>query len=563
MKKFKIISLLLSLFLIVSCSEDYLDYHAPDSLSDTSWLISLDQTSQSPFDLNAGSSISFFDLSQGAISHEWIIEEGNAFLKEGFNSNDSLQLFIDKEQKLSTTKQKAHVLFLNSGENKIRLLDTFNEYVSRKTSLGTFEAVKKGNIWVIDTSFVFNVYDYLKPSFKVSKDGSEIINVSEEDIISQKDSTEWPLVEIEAGAALTFEDLSTIGEPNGRQWSIPNGAPKTANGKVANIKFFKLGTFNAGKFTSSRIAPLPTSSLAKFIPLRVKVIPSTQPLTINGLVKEQSDETLRFQVTGEINEFTGQESFFTVQVTNESGFTGNIDVINAKVSETDATYIELKLKDPIYSSDVIKVSYANGNITSTDNRVLDNTTTPIAVTPYYGNNILSSNADFERADGDWKKAYIADYWVGNGNDYGTGYYYERVTTKSANGNASLRFKSTDATPFPGINLSSNKFAAPNGLSSGRYKVSFKVFKPASTDLTNFITIFTLPTWVQTVWDISSVETDKWVEVSQTIEFNNGDIPNNSVFQIRVPSNSFVNSGITGGQEIYFDDMSFVKIEERP
>lgn len=244
MKNIRIITAILCLALLWTCSDDeYQSYDAPDELSDVAWLIGLNTNSQDKFSINATTHLSFLDLSQGTVSHEWIIEEGNNFLKEGFKSTDSLPDFINENAGLSIDNPKAHVLFNNSGLNTVRLIDKFNNPVKYVSSQGTLEAVQEGNLWVIDTTFTFDVYAKIKPAFKVYQDGVEILNVTEADMPSIDDKDSWPTVEVEAGTALTFEDLSTVGRPNGRSWRFPAGTPNQVGGVTASVSFFQLGTF--------------------------------------------------------------------------------------------------------------------------------------------------------------------------------------------------------------------------------------------------------------------------------------------------------------------------------
>ena len=70
--------------------KEYADFDAPDELSDVSWLIGTQPFVNDPFSINVETPVPFLDLSQGAVSHEWIIEEGNKYLKTGFRTNDSI-----------------------------------------------------------------------------------------------------------------------------------------------------------------------------------------------------------------------------------------------------------------------------------------------------------------------------------------------------------------------------------------------------------------------------------------------------------------------------------------
>ena len=84
MKKIRIIVYILCTVVLWNCDDNaYQDYTAPDELSDVAWLIGTNQNAQLPYSINVDTHISFLDLSQGTVSHEWQIQEGNHYLKEG------------------------------------------------------------------------------------------------------------------------------------------------------------------------------------------------------------------------------------------------------------------------------------------------------------------------------------------------------------------------------------------------------------------------------------------------------------------------------------------------
>lgn len=576
MKNIKIIASILCLTMLWTCSDDeYQDYTAPDEHSDVVWLIGLDNNSQEPFSINAETNISFLDLSQGVVSHEWIIEEGNNFLKEGFDNNDSLQNFIDEDAGLSITRPKAHVLFNNSGLNTVRLLNKFNEPVSYTSSIGTFNAVQEGNLWVIDTTFTFDVYAKLNPAFRVLQDGVEILSVSEADMPSIDDIDSWPTVDVEAGTSLSFEDLSTVGRPNGRSWRFPEGTPNQVGGETASVSFFQLGTFS-GEMRSFRVAPLPTSNITKVIPLKVNVIPSSQPFVFSGQLKEDESEVISFQVNGQLVPFSGQEANFTVNVSNvDSGFNQNIPVQLASVSSDDSTFLELTLTQPVYNSDIITVTYNNATdgITSTDTRVLQSFG-PETVQMFFGNNILPGNswASFEPSGGGVNNAFASsEFFIpgAQGNGQFGDLIWERVTTRAFVGDASMRYKlPASATEIPLINLFGFGLAdGPNGVPAGTYRVSYRVYKENST-LTTFRMEWgnggdsaqeVLP---NTFFDISSIANNEWVRVTGTIVVTADLASSNNNYRTTLRILQEDNPGVSGEQLIYFDDLALIELEPR-
>ena len=579
MKNIRILTTLFALLLLVSCGEEYADHTAPDELSDVSWIISLQQFAQEPYNIKADTHLSFFDLSQGDVSHEWIIEEGNSYLKEGFSTTDSLPLFINNDAGLSITNDKAHVLFRNNGLNTVRLLNKFNTPVNINFSEEYLNSdnievdlYQENNLHVVDAKFIFDVYGKLKPAFKVFQDGVEILSVTEDDMPSIDDMDSWPTVDVEAGAGLTFVDLTTEDRPNNRQWLYADGVPNSTNQEEALIKFFSLGTYT-GSMRSMRLAPLPTDSETKLIPLKVHVIPSSQPFVYDGALKEAENEKISFRVTGEAAPFSGEEGNFTVHVTNAtSGFDMNIPVLNAQVSSDNATLIELTLSQPIYNTDQITVSYSGGGgITSTDTRVLQ-AFGPETVQMYFAGNILPANgwASYEIAHDASNRAKCAGYWVGNNNITADGLIYERVADRFYNGSWSMRFNSSAADPIPNLNLAGYNLARPQPVPAGTYRVSYWLFLEQGNTIKNFRTILLVPSdgtaYQEHLWNIENLVRGEWVKVSKTMTFANElptDGADNATTRWTFRINSDDNIGVTGAQTMYIDDLSLIELEQRP
>ena len=566
MKKYIIKTLLLGLLLLVGCNEKYAEYNAPGEINDTSWIIGFDQnkSKEDAYLINIDTYISFLDLSQGYIDHEWQIEEGNKFLEEGFTKNDSLPLFI-KNDETTTTDEKAHVFFRKKGLNTVRLYNTFSGPVTRETSLGTYTAKKVGDLYVVDTTFTFDVFGHIEPAFRILQDGVVVLEISEDDMPSLDNESEWPVVEVKAATALTYEDLSVEGRPSSRRWDVADGSPVSANGIISNFKFFRLGTYNAGTITSNRFGSFPTASAEKIIPLKVKVIQSDLPFEVNGQIKELESEVLRFQVTGEIEDFSGQESFFTVNVKNES-FDQDIPVSLAKKSESDGTYIELKLSQPIYNSDVITVNYAGGTIQSTDERNLADFTNVKTVVPHFGNNVMPGNgwASFEGEHSSVINAYAQDYWLGANNKVdgsNTVGYYMRNTDKSFLGDASMKFESTDANPLPNVNLWGFAFSKPDPIKAGTYKMSYRIWLETGNTLKAIRTEINKPVFMQQVWDIENTPRGSWQLITNELVLPQDVTATNSRWAFRVHPQ--LNTGVTGAQVLYIDDFSLIEKEVRP
>ncbi|UMB61693.1 hypothetical protein MHL31_05680 [Lutibacter sp. A80] len=566
MKNIRIISFFISLLILVSCEEEeYVDYTPVDELSDVSWIISLQKFTQNPFNIEEDSFMSFFDLSVGASSHQWIIEDGNAFLNEGFKKGDSLPLFINSEAGLTTTDVKAHVIFRKSGVNKVRLLNKFPEPVSYKSSAGTLNSKKEGDFWVIDTTFTFDVFANLKPAFKVLQNNVEVLSITEDQLTSIENEASWPTVEVEAGATLTFIDQTTTGRANGRNWAIPSGIPASSNLDTVTVKFFKLGTYNAGVFKALRATPYPTASVEKTIPLKINVIPSSQPFKINGAIKEDVNEKISFQVTGEIVPFTDQEDKFVVHVKNTAaGFDQTIPVLKASVNSTDATYIDLTLSEKIYNSDVVTVAYNGGEIESTDTRQL--ASFPATnVQMYIGGNILKSNSwsGYEIGlDGDLARAFSGPngaFWVGAPlNGSADNPIWSRTTEKAYEGNASMKFNVDGITKA--YQLHTFGLGTIDMIPAGTYKISFMVYLEAGNTMEKFWTWGgEVPELAPEAWNLDGLPREQWIKIEHIVTLSEINSKKKVTLVINPPSNP---NSSTGQQTMYFDNFSFVEVEVR-
>lgn len=577
MRNIKILTLFFSLlFVLVSCEEkEFADYTAPDSLNDAGWLLGLQAFATDPYSINQDSGLSFFNLSQGTVTQEWILEEGNSYLRTGFDTNDSLPLFIRKDVGLTLSEAKAHVFFGNSGINTVRLVNKFDKPTSPNISDDYPDNVivdeyTEDGLYVVDTKFVFDVYAHLEPAFTVLKDDVPVLTVTEEDMPLLADSDSWPTVEIEAATGLKFVDNTTIGRPNSRTWFAPDGVPNRTGGLEPIIKFYRLGTFNAGTMRSLRINELPKSQTDKIIPLKVKVVKSTQPFVFDGVLKEDKDEVISFRVNGEVQAFTGEEDNFTVHVTNSTtGFDQDIPVQSVRVSEDDSIFIQIILSAPIYNSDVVTVSYnGNGNIKSADDRSLE-AFEPKTVEMHFGNSILPAraHASFEQGNGAANNAFAVKYFTGNNNILGGGNFaFERVTNRfypGDGGSASMKWSTPESNPLPNVNLWSFGLGEPEPIPAGTYVLSYYLYIEPGTTLKTFRTEFNKPEFSRQIWTgIDELPKGEWVKVTHPAPFTTGEITPAMNLRLTFRPHAAENAGVTGAQVMYIDNFSMVEVEPR-
>lgn len=274
MKNFKnILCTLLLVILISSCKDEYVEH---GKLNDISFTTSLFRSA--PWQVAAGKFVIFSDLSQGALTHEWsIVSDSCSFLEGRILKGDTI---FDqfKVPGLISTNKNATILFLKGGVNKIRLRNTFSDSVCFRGSTApaisgqpyvrfNYPSKKVGSVWVIDTTFVVNVY------------GKTLFDPKVEAYLSGGLPFTSDTITVKVKTFLYFKNM-TGGFPSAQNFSFgsSSGIPATINvTKAANpfpIKFTTVGIYNQNSMTTYRDAVVATTSLpaAPSISLNLPVI---------------------------------------------------------------------------------------------------------------------------------------------------------------------------------------------------------------------------------------------------------------------------------------------------
>ena len=557
MKKIFIISVLILTF-ITSCDDS--EYQAPyGDFSSLSWTTT-EGFEDADYVSALNNYIGFRDVSKNALTHSWSIPTDTNLLNGNFNAEqDTIYTnFVGAAGPLDSSEKLINVIFRNPGIKEIALRNTFKDSVT--------ESVLTNGVWVVNKIFTVNVFDDVKPMFKIMKGTDEVLTVSEADMPSEADAASWPTVIVEAGEQLTYIDLTTTGDPDARTWSFNGGAMDMSGAETVNLSYNGLGNFTAGSITSKRNdAAKPDGEATKLIPLKIEVVPSSQPFVLNGMITEDS-EVISLNVTGEIETLTGEEGNFTVHVVNTAaGFDQNIPVQSATVNSSDATQIDLVLSAPIYNSDVITVEYTAGNIGSVDFRVLESFTATNVLLHRSDNIITGAGLDWtgyevEATTGNFlKKGYAEGYWVGNTNVPFLN--LTRTTALSNSGASSMKYESPSGVTT--VKLQGSWFThgakstfAIATLPAGDYDVSYMVYLEPGNTMLAFET--EVQGGVLTTWDISTLPRGQWVEVKNTI--NIAAALTNKKFDLKI--NASDNVGVTGEQIMYFDDLSWRLLEAR-
>jgi hypothetical protein len=543
---FKISMLLLAFVFETSCSDEY---EAPyGDYSSFKWYTN-EGFDESDKILNINSYVAFMDLSRNTISNEWAIPEGAKLLNSKFTTQDSVydKFIIGSGPK--STEKLINVLFTKPGLQEVKLFDVFKEQVEG--------AAQSGKGWFVEKIFTVDVFANPNPEGKVFYNGEEVFAFTENENPSIDNKDSWPVINIEAGEALDYVDMSKTGRISGRRWTAVGGKPETKGDSVSTIVYNKLGEFTATLASVRNGAEVPSKTVVKNIPLRIKVNASTKPFVFNGGLKmDANEEIIRFAITGEAQTLLSQEGDFTVHVVNTtSGFDADIDVESAQVSSTDGTIIELKLAEPVYNTDEITVSYSGGGIKSVDERTLLDFG-PEMVNIALGSSVLIDTwASFEDSGTNWKAAFTTGFWAGNANGSGTAPFFSRTEEMAIKGTASMKYTGE----LSNKTLQGSNFSKPNGYSAGTYNVSYKVYLEADNTMKAFRNVLQTPFQAIT-WDLESLPRGVWVKISQVVVVPS-DIPSGKKFDIKIEASA--NPGVTGVQTIYFDDLQWVPLIDRP
>lgn len=544
MKNTYLIIVIFALVFCSSCNDD--EFTAPNpELSDVTWYTSI--VSGTPSAISIGDYVSFLDASQGTLSHEWHIEEDANFLMNTFKPQDSLPLFIDSKAGLVSNESTVHVLFTKPGINKVMLRNTFSNPV---TFQGTspISSVPQGDVHLFENVFEIDVYDKLKPAFKVFNGANEILSVTEDDLPKEEDVDSWPTITIEAGSILKYVDMTTYDRPNARMWGFNNGVSATSTDSVVNVTYFKLGETTAGWFRSIRNGDLPNENVLKVIPLKFEVIPSAEPFLIDDSfdIVELVDEKIVISLSGEAQTLVGQEGNFTVHVTNSSGFDQNIPVKTVSVDLNDATKLILELDDLIYNTDTIEVSFQNGSIISVDNRVLEDFG-PTPVVSYVENLYPADVAGFEAGQSEWEH----EAWAA-----GPTHTFETAPSSPVyEGDYSMRLEAVTTDNA----FTSNKATTITYEAGKKYSWSYKLWIDPSSTATAFGNIRN-PPWSSFDLQIGSFPKGEWIDSGDIFYDGGGE---DSYILIQMFHDDGTGSFGSGSLIVYIDNLLVYEVEDRP
>lgn len=518
MKNYIVIMLLL-VTLFSSCEKDD-SYNAPNSFSDVGWYFS---DTEGNLAVSIDDYITFSDLSQGTLSHEWSIDKGNFYLEHPIQRNDSV--FDDKIMGSGTTEDKTvSVLFKESGLQNVRLFNTFKEKVTfRGITNGErvfIDAKEVEGKWVIDTTFVVDVYAKLVPEIRVEQKGVVL------------DHTKLDTIFVEAGDVIDLFDESTVGRADYWQWAIGDARSNEQN---TALVLKKLGIFEGSFAISRRGQNIPGGYEIYRIPAPFKVVPSSQPFVVTPEdIIELEDQTIQIPYNGEFAPFVDHEQFFTVNV-NGTPF----EIESLEINEDDATILEIKLKETIYRSDTITVSYnGNGTFESTDTRTpLAFADLPVAMFQHE-----AVKYDFEDGGANWTPHAInlATTTI------------TPSTEQAASGTYSLKVDATASGNWSAFENLVDQYALKTGV---KYQYEYKIYKlPGAVINMNGPWITQAGQTRMQFWNnvVRNAPDNTWVTVSP-----------NGTFTPNAPGDDFeIYIRHNGKGVLYFDDIRVMEEDQR-
>ena len=506
--------------------------------------------------------LTFTNKSVGCKSHEWIIEEGNGFLKKGFNVDDDLRQQL--VEGLSSNEDTVCVLFGKTGVSSVTLRNVYDKPVALEDgSLRAIQDETTGD-WVITKKFEVNVYGGLEPRFKIT-------NMATGETMDEKsESITWT---IEAGQKIKVEDLTESDRPDARTWNVEGSSEKTSTEEFAEFTFAVPGEYSGFTFVAKRTQPAAVAvEVTKNIPLKVIVKKSEKPFTMQSVsISSEANSQIVIKADGAFKNENLEQAVadFTLTV---NGVDGN-PVENLAVSEINVLAdgnLALVLSDRIYEGETVKLSYNGDKLTSVDERTLSSFDNAEAVNSIKDISVLPLNEgknvnSFEGGTGFW---LTNEWWAANffyGNQVGVNGVVQGSSEQACEGSRSLKISYLETTSIDEgkkndqMQIMYAKAHYSPTIPVGNYKFSFNIY--ITSDSNNNIKSKNFWFYYGTDGNASTKIADfsfnqtrgEWVKLSKNISLNN-DIQKFSL-KLTVPSCNALQSGVV----FYIDDIQLIPV----
>ncbi len=296
------------------------------------------------------------EVSQGALSHEWILDEKASF----FTVVDDISSTI--EDKILTDTD-AYIVFEQSGWTTITMRNTFPEEVTSNTSSSYDSSIttyydEEAEVWVFEKVWNDEVYGSLKPAFSVVRielDGTEteVLAVSGDETTSTDNLTD---VTLSQGDKLKFiYDSESEYKSSAQTWSVAGG---TYNMSDDTYSFNTVGTYTGYTLTASRdkisdsANTINAASTTKVVPLQVNVEYANIAVVSTGIYQASDNsiivpfsKTLKTPLDSDL-----ASAFSLVFVGDDSSLSEIVTVDAVQVVEDDATSLQLTFDEAYFDN---------------------------------------------------------------------------------------------------------------------------------------------------------------------------------------------------------------------
>ncbi|MFR9524090.1 MAG: hypothetical protein SNH94_05920 [Rikenellaceae bacterium] len=590
MKKI-VYSIITSLALLFSSCEENESMLQPNGFSDVSFICSQLINQWSDNVIEVGTPISFMDLSQGAVTHTWTIEESCSLLYGEYSENDTeYDQYIIPGGVTVSEDVTAFVLFNEPGNDVgVKINNSFKDEVTYTafpddlTTTVTFPFEwtvgstynSSTGLWDFEAEYIFKVLDKVDASVEIYAGDTLIASVDKGVFGDDSEVESWETVEV------TTDDIIKIvadvyGEPETMNLyfssylkSYESMASTTetisTNPKITRLTNYyfpsSLQTFELGYMrlvrssgdTSTGIST-PASSVTKTLPLCINVSMGENDLSATPTVTDFDEIT--FALSAVVNSLPSTvTSDFIVEINNPDKYINNekVEVSSVALNSTKTAFV-VNLAGDIYIDDQITITYAPTDkaITDTYGRELASFVTDEQ--PEFFDPVITDpvNRGFEgtvnsttSVDGWYLQHYL--YWGVSAEQAHTGSYSMKYYNEGVDGSSTDYWACQSA-------------AADSELSgdAGTYIFKAWVYVTEDTTLTEDVSIalqYPTGTLVSTTSTILDAPRGEWFEIEREYTVATEFIVATSKINLKM-----INTNVG---TVYFDDISLERKQTRP
>ncbi|PZX51038.1 hypothetical protein [Algoriphagus chordae] len=355
MKKYiNIIKTLVAVLLLQSCEDPYEGINLNEPSNQVIYTSEMDFENTVQID----GELDFGDVSAGVVSRLWTFPEGAVDIE-------------DSDNDVTSTEATVKTTFKMLGEHEVKLHQVFkdNAYV------GLEQRGKE-----LDTTIIVKVIPEIAINISaniLNNDGTlgEALNLQDN---AQN--------EVMAGTFIRYI-VKSEGEPAVYRWNLDGGDPPFSEELVdtLDVRYKKVGEFDFGLIASRA---RPSGEFVVAVENVLKIIPSTEPVTLDGAQEKNGGIALNF--SREMNGASLDPADFTVSIMNNDTPI-SATVATASVDPIEGNFVILTLDNQsIFNDDQVTVSYTQGEMATADGVMADDFEDEPVL--FIGKNILKDTA---------------------------------------------------------------------------------------------------------------------------------------------------------------------------